>query len=151
MCIAISLNPQIHIQYQSIVNAPHFIKKYSIFSPKLVKGYLLYNNYVILDKSDYIYHSRWIHNSINSDTKLPFLPRTLPNKHDNVCNSQGTVNTCRGLKDKVITTLSTRRRRDLGYLTSLRETHKYTGTTNHQIVKVRDIILVHDDVPRLHW
>ena len=36
------------------------------------------------------------------------------------------------------------------YLTSLRETHKYTGVTN-QTVKVRDIILVHNDVPRLHW
>ena len=36
------------------------------------------------------------------------------------------------------------------YLTSLRETHKYTGVTN-QTIKVGDIVLVHDDVPRLQW
>ena len=36
------------------------------------------------------------------------------------------------------------------YLTSLRETHKYTGVTN-QTIRVGDIVLVHDDVPRLQW
>ena len=36
------------------------------------------------------------------------------------------------------------------YLASLRETHKYTGVT-HQTVKAGDIMLVHNNVPRLHW
>ena len=36
------------------------------------------------------------------------------------------------------------------YLTSLREAYKATGTTN-QTVNVGDVILVHDDTPRLQW
>ena len=36
------------------------------------------------------------------------------------------------------------------YLTALRETHKTTGN-NMQEVKVGDVVLVHDDVPRVNW
>jgi len=36
------------------------------------------------------------------------------------------------------------------YLTSLREFHKTTGK-NDQVVKVGDIVLVHDDIPRVRW
>ena len=36
------------------------------------------------------------------------------------------------------------------YLTSLRDTHKGTNTSK-QIIKVGDIVLVHDDVPRSRW
>jgi len=36
------------------------------------------------------------------------------------------------------------------YLTSLREVYKATGTSK-QTVKVGDVVLVHDDVPRLQW
>ena len=36
------------------------------------------------------------------------------------------------------------------YLTALREFHHTTGT-NTQTVKVGDIVLIHDDVPRIQW
>ncbi|XP_065917547.1 uncharacterized protein [Dysidea avara] len=36
------------------------------------------------------------------------------------------------------------------YLTSLREAYKATGTSK-QSVKVGDVVLVHDDIPRLQW
>ena len=36
------------------------------------------------------------------------------------------------------------------YLTSLREAHRMTGT-NLQSVKVGDIVLIHDDTPRMQW
>jgi len=36
------------------------------------------------------------------------------------------------------------------YLTALREFHKVSGR-NAQSVKVGDIVLIHDDGPRLHW
>ena len=36
------------------------------------------------------------------------------------------------------------------YLTSLRETHIADGT-NKEIIKVGDVVIVHDDVPRLKW
>ena len=36
------------------------------------------------------------------------------------------------------------------YLTSLREFHKAPGT-NMQHVKFRDVVLIHNDGPRLHW
>ena len=36
------------------------------------------------------------------------------------------------------------------YLTSLREHHRATGT-NHQTIKTGDIVLVHDDTPRITW
>ena len=36
------------------------------------------------------------------------------------------------------------------YLTSLREFHVTTGN-NHQNVKIGDVVLVHDDVPRNKW
>ena len=36
------------------------------------------------------------------------------------------------------------------YLTSLREHHKTTGE-NEQCIKVGDVVLVHDDVPRARW
>ena len=36
------------------------------------------------------------------------------------------------------------------YLTALRETHKFIGN-NEQRVKIRDIILVHDDTTRIKW
>ena len=36
------------------------------------------------------------------------------------------------------------------YLTSLREFHQTTGR-NDQNVNVGDVVLVHDDTPRLHW
>ena len=35
-------------------------------------------------------------------------------------------------------------------LTALRDTHKVTGN-NEQRVKIRDIIFVHDDTPRIKW
>ena len=36
------------------------------------------------------------------------------------------------------------------YLTALRETHKVTGN-NEQKVKIGDVVLVHDDTPRMKW
>ena len=36
------------------------------------------------------------------------------------------------------------------YLTALREFHKTTGN-NRQVIKRRDVVVVHDDTPRLHW
>ena len=36
------------------------------------------------------------------------------------------------------------------YIISLRETHRMTGT-NLQTVKVGDIVLIHDDTPRMQW
>ena len=36
------------------------------------------------------------------------------------------------------------------YLTSLREFHKTTGN-NVQKIKVGDIVLVHDDIPKVNW
>ena len=36
------------------------------------------------------------------------------------------------------------------YLTALRETHKVTGN-NEQRVKIGDVVLVHDDTPRIKW
>jgi len=36
------------------------------------------------------------------------------------------------------------------YLTALRETHKVTGN-NEQRVRIGDIVLVHDDTPRIKW
>ena len=36
------------------------------------------------------------------------------------------------------------------YLTSLREAYKATGTTN-QTVNVGNVVLIHDDAPRLQW
>ena len=36
------------------------------------------------------------------------------------------------------------------YLTSLQEVHKATGT-NIQTVKVGDVVLTHNDIPRLQW
>ena len=36
------------------------------------------------------------------------------------------------------------------YLTALRETHRVTGN-NHQEVKARDVVLIHDDTPRVNW
>ena len=38
----------------------------------------------------------------------------------------------------------------LEYLTTLREFHKTTGN-NIQQVKVGDVVLVHDDTPRVNW
>ena len=38
----------------------------------------------------------------------------------------------------------------LEYLTSLREFHKTTGN-NTQQVRIGDVVLVHDDVPRINW
>ena len=37
------------------------------------------------------------------------------------------------------------------YLTSLRETHTVNNGTNKERIKVGDIVIVHDDVPRLKW
>ena len=37
------------------------------------------------------------------------------------------------------------------YLTSLREFHKTTRGTMSQKVNVGDIVLVHDDTPRVNW
>ena len=37
------------------------------------------------------------------------------------------------------------------YLTSLRETHTTSGGSNKEVIKVGDIILIHDDCPRLKW
>lgn len=36
------------------------------------------------------------------------------------------------------------------YFTALRETHKVTGN-NEQRVKIGDVVLVHDDTPRIRW
>ena len=36
------------------------------------------------------------------------------------------------------------------YLTALREFHHTTGT-NTQTVKVGDVVLIHDDIPRIQW
>ena len=36
------------------------------------------------------------------------------------------------------------------YLTALREFHKTTGN-NRQVIKRGDVVVVHDDTPRLHW
>ena len=36
------------------------------------------------------------------------------------------------------------------YLTSLRELHRTNGK-NEQCIKVGDIVLIHDDIPRLKW
>ena len=36
------------------------------------------------------------------------------------------------------------------YLTALRETHRVTGN-NHQEVKAGDVVLIHDDTPRVNW
>jgi len=36
------------------------------------------------------------------------------------------------------------------YLTALRETHKITGT-NEQRIKVGDVVLIHDETPRIKW
>ena len=36
------------------------------------------------------------------------------------------------------------------YLTSLRELHRTTGK-NEQCIKVGDVVLVHDDIPRARW
>ena len=36
------------------------------------------------------------------------------------------------------------------YLTSLHEYHKTTGTTK-QLVKARDVVIVHDDIPKSKW
>ena len=33
---------------------------------------------------------------------------------------------------------------------ALRESHKASGN-NNQTMKVRDIVLIHDDVPRINW
>ena len=38
----------------------------------------------------------------------------------------------------------------LEYLTSLREFHKTTGN-NTQQVRIGDVVLVHDDAPRINW
>ena len=38
----------------------------------------------------------------------------------------------------------------LEYLTSLREFHKTTGN-NTQRVQIGDVVLVHDDIPRINW
>ena len=38
----------------------------------------------------------------------------------------------------------------LEYLTALHEFHKTTGS-NTQAVKVGDIVLIHDDTPRVQW
>lgn len=37
------------------------------------------------------------------------------------------------------------------YLTALREFHKAKGTTNPQMIKVGDVVLIHDDSPRARW
>jgi len=37
------------------------------------------------------------------------------------------------------------------YLTSLRETHVTNNSTSKERIKVGDIVIVHDDVPRLKW
>ena len=42
------------------------------------------------------------------------------------------------------------RRWKLEYLTSLREFHKTTGN-NIQQVRIGDVVLVHDDTPRINW
>lgn len=36
------------------------------------------------------------------------------------------------------------------YLTALRESHKASGN-NNQTIKVGDIVLIHDDTPRINW
>ena len=36
------------------------------------------------------------------------------------------------------------------YLTALRESHKASGN-NNQTIKVGDIVLIHDDMPRINW
>jgi len=37
------------------------------------------------------------------------------------------------------------------YLTSLRETHNVSSGTNKERIKVGDVVIVHEDVPRLKW
>ena len=37
------------------------------------------------------------------------------------------------------------------YLTSLRETHITSGGTNKETIKVGDVVIIHDDCPRLKW
>ena len=37
------------------------------------------------------------------------------------------------------------------YLTSLRETHTTSGESNKETIKVGDVVIVHDDCPRLKW
>ena len=36
------------------------------------------------------------------------------------------------------------------YLTAFREFHKATGN-NRQVIRKGDVVVVHDDIPRLHW
>jgi len=37
------------------------------------------------------------------------------------------------------------------YLTSLREYHHWAGGSNKQVIKVGDIVIIHDDMPRSEW
>ena len=37
------------------------------------------------------------------------------------------------------------------YLTSLREYHRTSGTNNGQHIKIGDVVLIHDDAPRITW
>ena len=56
----------------------------------------------------------------------------------------------RRAKLQVLTLKHFRSRWQHEYLTSLREFHKTSGN-NRQKIKVREIVLVHDDTPRMNW
>ena len=37
------------------------------------------------------------------------------------------------------------------YLTSLREYHRSVGSSNKQVIKIGDVVIIHDDAPRAQW
>ena len=81
--------------------------------------------------------------------RITSLPHTVVDEAVDPTYGVRSVTELASRQSQLIQHFQSRWRRE--YLTSLREYHRWAGGSNKQVIKVGDIVIIHDDTPRSEW
>lgn len=81
--------------------------------------------------------------------RITSLPHTMADELVDPTYGAASVTEVAKRQGQLIQHFQSRWRRE--YLTSLREYHCRSGGSNKQVIKVGDIVIIHDDTPRAEW